>query len=104
MQLRPYQEKCIGQVFQSWNQYRKTLIVLPTGGGKTIIFANIASKATGRTLIIAHREELLQQAIDKIKQSLQINRGSGGAPASGGAQTAQTDLEKVLGQIFGRRA
>ena len=69
MQLRPYQEKCIGQVFQSWNQYRKTLIVLPTGGGKTIIFANIASKATGRTLIIAHREELLQQAIDKIKTS-----------------------------------
>jgi hypothetical protein len=46
----------------------------------------------------------VQQAIDKIKQSLQINRGSGGAPASGGAQTAQTDLEKVLGQIFGRRA
>lgn len=69
MQLRPYQEKCIGQVFQSWNQYRKTLIVLPTGGGKTIIFANIASKATGRTLIVAHREELLQQAIDKIKTS-----------------------------------
>ncbi len=45
----------------------------------------------------------VQQAIDKIKQSLQINRNSGGASASGGAQSAQTDLEKVLGQIFGQR-
>ncbi len=45
----------------------------------------------------------VQQAIDKIKQSLQINRNSGGASASGGAQSGQTDLEKVLGQIFGQR-
>jgi len=45
----------------------------------------------------------VQQAIDKIKQQLQINRGSGGAPAPGGAQTAQNEIEKVLGQIFGQR-
>jgi hypothetical protein len=46
----------------------------------------------------------VQQAIDKIKQQLQINRGPGGASAPGGAQTAQTEIEKVLGQIFGQRA
>lgn len=67
MQLRPYQEQCISQVFEAWIDYRKVLAVLPTGGGKTIIFANIARRADGRTLILAHREELLTQAIDKIK-------------------------------------
>ena len=67
MQLRPYQEWCLSQVFKAWTDYRKVIAVLPTGGGKTIIFANIASRADGRTLILAHREELLTQAIDKIK-------------------------------------
>lgn len=46
----------------------------------------------------------VQQAIDKIKQQLQINRGPGGGSAPGGAQTAQNEIEKVLGQIFGQRA
>ena len=47
----------------------------------------------------------VQQAIDKIKQQLQINRGPGGASsAPGGAQTAQNEIEKVMGQIFGQRA
>lgn len=46
----------------------------------------------------------VQQAIDKIKQQLQINRGPGGATSPGGAQTAQNEIEKVLGQIFGQRA
>jgi len=70
MQLRPYQEECVGQVFQSWEDYQRSLIVIPTGGGKTIVFAHIANRAKGRTLIIAHREELLQQAKDKIKQAV----------------------------------
>ncbi len=46
----------------------------------------------------------VQQAIDKIKQQLQINRGPGGATGPAGAQTAQNEIEKVLGQIFGQRA
>jgi hypothetical protein len=46
----------------------------------------------------------VQQAIDKIKQQLQINRGPGGSAASNGPQTAQNEIEKVLGQIFGQRA
>ena len=46
----------------------------------------------------------VQQAIDKIKQQLQINRGPATAQSQGGAQTAQNEIEKVLGQIFGHRA
>jgi superfamily II DNA or RNA helicase len=70
MQLREYQEQCVGQVFESWKDYQKSLIVIPTGGGKTIVFAHIANRANGRTLILAHREELLQQAKDKIKMAV----------------------------------
>jgi superfamily II DNA or RNA helicase len=47
------------------------LLVLPTGTGKTIVFASVAetfARQGRRTLILAHREELLQQAADKIKQ------------------------------------
>lgn len=73
MQLRPYQSECIGQVNAKWLEHRRLLIVLPTGGGKTIIFANLAASLPGRTLILAHREELLQQAIDKIRRATGVH-------------------------------
>lgn len=72
MQLRPYQQECVGQVFESWKTFDKSLIVIPTGGGKTIIFAHIADRCHGKTLIIAHREELLAQAIEKIGAAVGI--------------------------------
>lgn len=94
MQLRPYQEECVRQVFQSWYEHDRTLIVLPTGGGKTIIFSHIANRAHGKTMILAHREELLQQAIDKIKQATgrvaQLERAD---------STASSDCQIVVGSI-----
>ena len=73
MRLRPYQETCCRQVTQKWDEFNRLLVVIPTGGGKTIIFANIAAQVTGRVLILAHREELLQQAIDKIRKATGIS-------------------------------
>lgn len=67
--LRPYQETCIERVLAAYSQQPtggKALIVLPTGGGKTIVFASIAHRLGLSTLIIAHRQELLQQAADKF--------------------------------------
>ena len=72
MQLRPYQADCVGQVVSKWTQFDRLLVVIPTGGGKTIIFAHIAKAVPGRVLILAHREELLQQAIDKIQKATGI--------------------------------
>lgn len=70
MQLRPYQEKAKHKVFEQWEDgFNKTLIVLPTGCGKTIVFAKIAEECVrqgARVLILAHRGELLEQASDKI--------------------------------------
>ena len=70
MELRPYQEQAKTAVLEQWGAgVRKTLLVLPTGTGKTIVFAKIAEECvrqSERVLILAHRGELLQQAADKI--------------------------------------
>ena len=71
MELRPYQEEARQAVIDKWaNGDKKTLLVLPTGCGKTIVFAKISEdcvRSGDRVLILAHRGELLDQAADKIK-------------------------------------
>lgn len=71
--LRPYQTEAKAAIFDQWKQgNRRTLLVLPTGTGKTIVFAKVAEDcvASGqRVLILAHRGELLEQAADKIYRS-----------------------------------
>lgn len=70
MKLRPYQEEAFDHVFSEWDGGRKkTLVVMPTGTGKTIVFAKIVEECVRRgyrVLIMAHRGELLDQAADKI--------------------------------------
>lgn len=73
MELRPYQQEAKSAVFSEWDSGNsKTLLVLPTGCGKTIVFAKIAEECVmqgKRVLILAHRGELLEQAADKIKKA-----------------------------------
>lgn len=55
---------------RAWGTWRKVLLVLPTGTGKTIVFCLLTSdivSAGGRVLIIAHRDELIRQAADKLE-------------------------------------
>lgn len=65
MQLRDYQEMAIESVRDSYRAgNRRTLLVSPTGSGKTLMFSYIAAgvaKNGKRVLIIAHRRELLKQ-------------------------------------------
>lgn len=73
MELRPYQKEARTAVFEQWEQgFKKTLVVLPTGCGKTIVFAKITEDCVRkgqRVLILAHRGELLDQAADKLYKS-----------------------------------
>lgn len=73
MELRPYQEEARQSVESEWARgVFKTLLVLPTGCGKTIVFAKITEDCVRegeRVLILAHRGELLDQAADKIEKS-----------------------------------
>lgn len=64
--LRPYQEKCIGAVDDAFLHSQSTLVEMATGLGKTIVFAHIADRWPGRVLVIAHRDELIRQAAEKI--------------------------------------
>ncbi len=70
MELRPYQQEAKDRIFEEWDSgHNKTLLVLPTGCGKTIVFAKVTEECVrigGRVLILAHRGELLDQAEDKI--------------------------------------
>lgn len=73
MELRPYQQEAKDAIFDAWDGgTSKTLLVLPTGCGKTIVFAKVAEECVRRgcrVLILAHRGELLEQAADKIHKS-----------------------------------
>lgn len=72
MELRPYQQEAKDSVFQAWEQVDRTLLVLPTGCGKTIVFAKVTEDCVRqgkRVLILAHRGELLEQASDKIAKA-----------------------------------
>lgn len=73
MELRPYQQEAKDSIFQEWEKgIRNTLLVLPTGCGKTIVFAKVTEDCVrngDRVLILAHRGELLEQAADKIAKS-----------------------------------
>ena len=73
MKLRDYQQKAHDAIFTEWEEKgtQRTLLVLPTGCGKTIVFAKVAEdcvKRGDKVLILAHRGELLEQASDKIKK------------------------------------
>lgn len=77
--LRDYQQDLISKTFAAWSSgMRKVLLQLSTGGGKTIIFAVVASELTCRgegVLVVAHREELILQAADKMAVTTGVQPG-----------------------------
>ena len=64
--LRPYQLEAVSAINERWKEWDRELLVLPTGCGKTVVFNTIANQRPGKTLILAHREELIEQARDKF--------------------------------------
>lgn len=67
--LRPYQQAAIDAARDALREHRSTLLLMPTGCGKTVVFAEIARMTVERghrVLVLAHRNELLDQARDKL--------------------------------------
>ena len=65
--LRPYQREAIAAVESAMARgVQRSLLVLPTGCGKTLVFASLIAKRGGSALVLAHRDELLRQAAEKI--------------------------------------
>lgn len=75
MQLRYYQQEAVLGIELQWERgHRSTLLVLPTGCGKTVTFAEVIRRrmAAGRTLVLAHREELIEQAASTLGRYAEI--------------------------------
>jgi ATP-dependent helicase IRC3 len=88
--LRPYQRDAIAAVLAARREgVKRMLVCLPTGAGKTVVFSELARLARRQVLVLAHREELLAQAQDKLERALgfegnvvAIEQGARRAPAS----------------------
>lgn len=67
--MRDYQERAVEAVLKEWEESTSTLISHPTGCGKTTIFTEIVRRCQPkRALILAHREELIFQIQDRMKE------------------------------------
>lgn len=65
-ELRPHLRDCVEAVLSKFSEYRRLLAVVPTAGGKTVIFSTLAQcMQPVRTLIPAHREEIFTPATTK---------------------------------------
>lgn len=68
--LRPYQTEAVAAINAAFRSgHRRVLFVLPTGGGKTVVFTYIASRiaaANLRLLILVHRDELITQVSEAL--------------------------------------
>jgi superfamily II DNA or RNA helicase len=104
IQLRDYQSQCLTAIFSRYKAgARRQLICLPTGTGKTVIFAQFPSffRMKRRMLVLAHRAELLHQARDKIlaaNPSLKVEIEQAGASAS-----EDSDIVVASVQTLGRQ-
>ena len=95
--LRPYQREAIDAVLEARRKgVRRMVITLPTGAGKTVIFAHLARLAKRQVLVLAHREELLFQAREKLERSLQ---GAGVVAIERGADRAPVDAKILVCSI-----
>lgn len=67
IRLRPYQLAAVDAVYEEWRTVRSTMVNIPTGGGKSVVFSEVMRRwdvsTQGKILLIAHRKELILQAI-----------------------------------------
>jgi len=66
IKLRPYQEECIEAVAKAFESHQSCLMVMATGLGKTLTAGEVLRRRAGRSMWIAHRSELVEQAEEAI--------------------------------------
>src|SRR5690349_2329285 len=69
LESRPYQDEALQAIEAEWAKGNtRTAVVLPTGMGKTVVFARLTKDRAqyGRVLILVHRDELARSAAQKL--------------------------------------
>jgi superfamily II DNA or RNA helicase len=78
IELRNYQNESINRIRKSYqNGYKRPLLVLPTGAGKTLVFSFVTMSAVAKNnkvLILVHRDSLFKQT-SKTLSSFQVRHG-----------------------------
>lgn len=97
LQLRDYQQECLVKIQDAYQSgIVRQLVALPTGTGKTVIFSQIPHLfPEKRMLVIAHREELLEQAAEKISWA----NPNIGVEIEQASRTASRNADVVVGSI-----
>jgi DNA repair protein RadD len=70
VELRPYQDTAFWNVRMAMRQFRRVLLVSPTGSGKTVIFVHVAERvwaAQKRVYLAAHRIEIVEQIAERLR-------------------------------------
>jgi superfamily II DNA or RNA helicase len=102
--LRPYQSEAVAAIEREWHEGRdRTLLVLPTGTGKTVVFASVIRdmcESGSKCLVVAHREELLAQAEKKIEMVAGVSCVTEKAESHTAGSTAPVTIASV--QSIGR--
>src|SRR6185503_12410646 len=103
MHLRPYQTEAIAAIRNDWTTHQDVLLVMATGGGKTQCFLQIAMDAldaepAARCLVIAHRAELIEQPVERVRQmnSAWLMAGCLDRPRVGVVMASQNDCDRQL--------
>jgi DNA repair protein RadD len=101
--LRPYQQQAVAEIRGAYQAgCRRALFVLPTGGGKTVVFTHIAERAAmrgSRICILVHRQELVDQA----SRSLHAIGCNHGIIAAGYRQDLSHTVQVASVQTLARR-
>jgi superfamily II DNA or RNA helicase len=100
MQARDYQLRALEAIEAGWQTYNRQLVVMATGTGKTVLFSKITQAVVakgGKVLILAHTEELLDQAADKLFRStgLRSEREKAEEYASTGADVVIASIQTI---------
>lgn len=96
LELRDYQQEAVHAVIQAAKEgTRRQVVVLPTGSGKTIVAAELSRlSAKGRTLFLVHRDELVEQSVEKL--SLVWNRSEIGVVK---AERNDVDAKAIVASV-----
>ena len=80
IEIRDYQEDGIKKIYDAWKnpEFKRVMFQMPTGTGKTVVFNQIVKQElehNSTVLIIAHREELIRQNVERLREHFQIEAG-----------------------------
>jgi len=116
VRLRDYQREAVSAILEARSQgIRRMVVALPTGAGKTVIFAELIRRARADVLVLAHRRELLSQAKTRIEDALSASGQSrrivaveqGKISAPYGASVLVASLRSLhegrIGRVIARR-